>query len=551
MSDDRENVGASGSDEPQDQQQEPTGEPEQGGGPIFTGPPPPPERRIGKATLILVLVLLAAIGTGVALVLAGGSQDEALDALLPADVAVYGSVSLRPSGSQGDKLKRLLERFPASKRAEIQRAILDDFNDSLKDGGLPLDWQRDFAPWVDDRIAITFSPNGTSDAPNVVLVMTVREVDKARSTLTRLKDKAADEGDAFDFAMSGNVAYVAPRQSYITSLQNRAKTASLATSATFQRARERVGGEGLAFVWVDGTRLGQAIRSSGAVPGATAGLFGQALTGFSASVQAQDNGLSLVARGKVPPGFTPGSGAPRLLESTTSGQIGSFTLFDLGGLAEYGLNVASNSAQAQGIDQSLEAFQQFLGIDLKKDLVPWLHGEFSVVFGGLGREGPNVGAVIQPTDAAAARRTLDALRTRLPALASQFGAPVTARSVRGGFALRVGDQNVFILQGTGRVVIATPEAYARSLLGSAKDKLGDDAIYRRAVSGTSQKVSGQMYLRLDRIASLIKPFLSGSDLEEYETNVEPILSVIKAIGIRSTIDGDEQETRALLVFADS
>jgi hypothetical protein len=61
-----------------------------------------------------------------------------------------------------------------------------------------------------------------------------------------------------------------------------------------------------------------------------------------------------------------------------------------------------------------------------------------------------------------------------------------------------------------------------------------------------------MFLRLDRIRTLVEGILKLSNparYPEYETNVQPILKPLQALGIQTTVNGSEQEFRLIITIA--
>ena len=123
--------------------------------------------------------------------------------------------------------------------------------------------------------------------------------------------------------------------------------------------------------------------------------------------------------------------------------------------------------------QALAFFEQFSGINIESDLIPWLHGEFTFVFGGVSA-GPtpvNLGLIIQPTDRQAATRTLGALRSRLDELGTQFGADLQVVPRSGGFDVVLEDTPIAVRQNAQRVVVASSPEYAAELLTTASSRV--------------------------------------------------------------------------------
>jgi hypothetical protein len=198
----------------------------------------------------------------------------------------------------------------------------------------------------------------------------------------------------------------------------------------------------------------------------------------------------------------------------------------------------------------LQEFERALGLNLQKDLLPWLKGELSIVVGSVTTPPiPDIGILIEPTDQAALGRTMKALRAHLGSLASSFGGTVTTQS--NGITVHIKDGPSFVIRtGPQRVVIAT-EAFAGRLLGASGASLSGNTVYK-AVVDSSKPTAFQLYLRLDRIRTLVEGFLKLSDpggYSDYETKYQPLLKPLQALGIQSTINGSEQDFRLVIAIA--
>jgi hypothetical protein len=215
--------------------------------------------------------------------------------------------------------------------------------------------------------------------------------------------------------------------------------------------------------------------------------------------------------------------------------------------------VSTNAQQIpglSGITSGLQEIERALGLNLQKDVLPWLRGEFSVVVGPVTTPPiPDVGILIEPTDQAALGRTMKALRAHLPGLAGSLGARVT--NTANGFTIRVPQGPAVVVRATpNRVIIAT-EAYADRLTRASGADLAGDTVYRSAVDSSKPTVF-QMFLRLDRIRTLVEGILKLSNparYPDYETKYQPVLKPLQALGIQTTINGSEQEFRLIITIA--
>jgi hypothetical protein len=263
-------------------------------------------------------------------------------------------------------------------------------------------------------------------------------------------------------------------------------------------------------------------------------------------------------------GKAPIKGSPlKILPTTPADLLGSVSFFDLGDLVGNALKalsggfgispVSTRGQEVPGLSEvtrALKGFEQALGIDLQKDLLPWLKGEFDIVVGPISNPPiPDIGVVIQPTDQAALGRTMRALRAHLGML---LGTSVKVRSDANGFTVSTPlGVDVVVRATSSRVVIATGQTYAGKLLNAQSGGLGSDAVYQATVDPSKPTVF-QLFVRLDRVRTLVEGFLKLSnpnDYADYEKNVQPYVKPLQALGIQSTVGASEQEFRLVLTIA--
>jgi len=562
-----------------DDQGSPSDPPQDGGAPHDGGTPPsyetipaayeqpgPPVRVSHvRVTALVVAVLLVITGVGTALVLRASNSEQSVDKFIPDAVAAYVKVSLHPSVQQQQALQDLLSRFPSSVRGNVGSRIDDILESGLKDIGLS--YKADVKPWVGGQIALAvLAPGGaTSDAPssipNVIGVIPVKDVSAAQTALTKIKAK---NPKAPAYEVAGSVVYLGRTQGEIDAFRN-AVTAghTLADNASYKREHDRAGGDGLLFAYADLSKLGALAPSlRGDILG------GSALTGgtglVTASLRAEAEGLVLDAHSSTPTSKNSQKGGTfKLLPQVPDDILGSISFFDLGDLVgnflkavSGGLSVTPTSFDGQqipGLSQVSSALQEFeraLGLNLQKDLLPWLKGEFSIVVGSVTTPPiPDIGILIEPTDQAALGRTLKALREHLGGLAHSFGGTVTTQS--NGLTVHIKQgPSIVIRTGPRRLVIAT-ESFANRLLNASGASLSGNTVYK-AVVDPSKPTAFQLFLRLDRIRTLVEGFLklaNPSGYSEYETKYQPLLKPLQALGIQATISGSEQDFRLVIAIA--
>ena len=531
---------------------------------IYEPPPTPPRGSHAKVTALIVAVLLVITGVGTALVLRASNSESQVDTLIPDTVAAYVKISLKPSVDQQQKFRDLLSRFPSQVRVQAGTKLDDALDQGLKDFGLS--YRKDIKPWVGSQIALAvLAPGGaTSDrpstSPTVIGVVPVKDAAAAQKTLDKIK---ASVPQAPAFEVLGGVVYLGKTTADIDTFRHTVTAGhTLADNASYKREHDRAGGDGLFFAYADLSKIagfGPALR--GDILGGTP------LTGtgiVSASLRAEQQGLVLDGHSSGKSAVK--GGTFKILPTTPDTLLGSVSFYDLGDLVAnalkalsrtFGISPVSTSGQQvpkipglSEVTQALKEVEQATGINLQKDLLPWLKGEFTVVVGPVSKPPiPDIGVVIEPTDQAALGRTLKALRTHLGGLLGKNG---RVSSDANGFTVATPLGVQIVVRGTAsRVVIATGTTYADKLLTPQSVSLADDAVYRATVDPTKPTVF-QLFLRLDRIRTLVEGFLklsSPSSYDDYARNVQPFVTPLQALGIQSTIGSNEQDFRLVLTIA--
>lgn len=529
--------------------------------------PPPPRASHAKVTALVVAVLVALTAGGTVLVLRASNSLPSTETLVPGDVAAYVKISLHPSGQQQQAIQDLLSRFPSTYRNDVGTKLDDALDQALK--GLGISYRKDVKPWVGDQIALAVrGPGGsTSDnpsaIPNIVGIIPTKDASAAQKTLDKLKAK---KPNAPAFEVRGGVVYIGKTTTEIDDLRNAATVGhTLADNATYKREHDRAGGDGLLFTYADLSRLGGAAR---ALPGDILGSAG--LTGgggiVAASLRAESEGLVLSGHSSVSSAKAPKSGTLKILPTTPDDLLGSVSFYDLGGLVANALKAfgslghlgttpaSTRAQQVPGLSeatQALKEIQQGLGIDLQKDLLPWLRGELSVVVGPVTTPPiPDIGIVIDPTDQAALGRTIAALKAHLGAIAGSFGGKVKPEA--DGLTVQIsGGPTIVVRASAHRVVIASSARYASRLLSPSGPTLGDDTVYKAAVDASKPTVF-QMFVRIDRVRTLIEALFRLSDpkgFADYEKNVQPAVKPLQALGMQVTVNGADQDFRMIVTIA--
>lgn len=522
---------------------------------IYPGsqPPPPPEPAtsaiipsqlgrgrlsLGKVVAIGVVVALAAAATTLG-VMRALQREASIERLVPSDTSIFFKLSIKPSRDELKAIDSILDRLPESTRNRLLPQIEDALDDIFTEVGLS--YRTDVKPWVGAQAAFAADIEGALDsAPPVVGLLTVKDEDAAKAALAKL----SKSGD-FAFEVADGVAYVSNSRGNIDDLRSRAAAHPLSADAGYKRAIDRVGEDGLFHLWVDASGMDQALFGTLPLAGATNPGGQTAL-----ALRAEEDGIVLVGHSSGGTGVELRTGLLPLLQSTSSGLVGSFSYVDLPTPVLQvmeslgGLFPPADSSEAP--PDPLGEFGQRLGLDVEDDLFAWMHGEFSVVFGGLNDQGPQVGALIEVTDETAADRTLAALLRNLPSVLAEEYETALVKPHPRGLDVVAKEFAIALRRAPGRIVVGTPPDYAASLLEPAGDALGDDEVYRRVVGSDSDATTSQLFLRIDRLATVIESFTPPEARSSYEKDIAPYLRLFRAVGMRVTTSGDETEFRMLI-----
>ena len=262
-----------------------------GGGPLPSEPATGHSRRntliAGGAIAGLVLV-----GGGIwAATSFFGTGPQPAEAL-PASTIGYASIDLDPSGSQKIEAVKMLRKFPAFKdkigldtKDDLRKKLFDEIQKDAHCSGL--DYTDDIEPWLGDRAAVAAVDEG-KDRPTPVLVLQVKDADKADAGLDKIKkcasgDSGATGSDSGGWAVNGDWAIIAETDKVAQQVADDAENSSLADDEDYQNWTDEVGDAGIVNLYA-APKAGQFLADNlGGM-----GMFGD--SGFSASCPMNPDG---------------------------------------------------------------------------------------------------------------------------------------------------------------------------------------------------------------------------------------------------------------------
>lgn len=510
-----------------------------------------------------VLALLAAlVATFALLVVAGcgGSGDEASSSdaapdpatLAPAGAAVYGEVTVRPSGDMKDDVvaaarKVLRVQDPG---AELRRLLDQD------SGPGEVLFSRDIEPWLGERVGGFFlMPAKPSDDADGALVFAVRDRDALEDAIPRLRrdgqrragtyrgveyDKDIEESDTYA-APVGDFYVLGTLRGLRAAIDVSKDGDGIAETARFEDATGDVPADALAFFYVDPRALAETLESAPNVPRAAertlARLADSApVTGhitatadeiaFEATADDQLFGEAVEtdSEAEVSVGQLPGDSWLALATPPLGRTIRQ--ALDGAGLLE----MASAQVRAE------------LGFDLDRDLLRPL-GALGLFARGTNPLDIGGGALLQMTDAAAAERLL----TRIQAIVgAATGSPTRSVELAGarGFEVQIpqSPQPIVVLAKGDRIAAGYAASSARDLLDPAQ-RFDESSGGKAAIATLGDGYTPSVVVLVSPLADLLGALdeLEVADLSKVLPYVRPYRSL--AIGTKH--DGDRATTRVV------
>jgi len=490
------------------------------------------KRALGALAAVVLVVALPACGnssknTGAATKAAG---------FVPKDALAYVDVAVNPSDSQKSDIDGLLAKFPKASKKTFDSAKEDFLGKAVQRVGL--NYQQDVKPWLGDDLAFAVLPN--TPQPNVVGLIKSNDDAKAKAAL----DKAAASPDfqAVYRIINGYVVVVEKAQSALLDTiarQSQNSGNALSADARFTRVVDQLSGDRLVTAWADGHALvqlakAQANRQLGKT---RVNLSGIPDVGSAAvELHAVNSGAAVNALVETP--GTTGGGTATLTNNLPSDTLGALTAFNLGGAFDSFLGIVLQSNPQASTD--LQRAQQSLGLDIRQDVLSWMHGE-AVIAVGPPTTGPtpDFALLVHPTDQAKAQAAVGKVTSILE---QRSGVKLDQKPAPGGGTMyvfpapiRTGIQPAMALL-KDRFILASSTDYLTRL---AKGGGGFDnsKSFKDTLGSAEPGTQFQLVLQVNSIRQYIEGLLTGASKQRYETEVKPWLDPFSAAAMRVRKDG--------------
>ncbi len=491
-------------------------------------------RRTGVLTAAAVAVV-AAVGLGgwgVAQLMSGGSSPATA---VPGNAVGYLSMDLDPSASQKIEALKMLDKFPAihsrlalGSRDDLRRWIFEQATKDSRCKGV--DYGKDIAPWVGERIALAAVPSGTGKAGAYPLVvLQAGDQDAARAAVHKL-DTCGGSGRPTGVAFVGDYLLLTERQVDADAAARAARQGSLDQDPTFQKWMDRVGDPGVvtAYASADAPALVSKLqpRAKGRLGGGPQldklGSLYKDFAGMAGVVRFHDGAVEteLVAKGL--PAGTAGSGVTGPSVATLPATTAAAFSVGLphGWLSDYLDSMNQVLGGGSSLDEMFKTGEAQTGLRLPQDIETLLGDGISV-------------SVDSSMDVAALRRAPDP--TKMPFALRIKGDPAKITPIIDKLKAMAGPDagSVVVEKGAGVVVVGLDRRYVDSLV--AGGGLGSTVAFQDVVPHPD-RASSVFYVNFDAgngWAERLADLASGHD-PKVRANVAPL----EALGISSWQDAD-------------
>jgi Protein of unknown function (DUF3352) len=497
----------------------------------------------------LVIALTTLIGLTGAAYVAGylflGAGETGAGDLVPADAAMYLSVSLQPSPTQHDALAELASRLPGFADISAFDQKVDELAQSLA-AQAGIDYRADVRPWLGDELSVVALPG---DEGSMVLLAAVADSAAAEEAAGRIEDKAGAtfesasyggteirEGDSMAYAFVASTLVAGDAAGVRAVIDVAGGAASLADREGLSDAMATLPADRIGTAYVD---LEAAFVDGSRYPFAVGALM------------AESGGL--VARGRTgavgdPAGASPTADAdatatlPAWMPADTQLAISTFDGAELLLSAE---SLLADVPAAEGITETLDSvrllFTFGLGVDLDDLLVELLRGEGALAVRGLDTDAPTGVLLLRPDDIGAVTARLD----ELVGLLTDAGGSVDRTDLGEQELVTVGLAGIASLTyviADDVVILALEEEGVTAALEAQQtgNALADLATYRGAFELAGERTGNEVYMEPEVLVALLG---MGDGLPG---DVRDILAQLGAVAVTLPDRGDHLEFHAVL-----
>jgi hypothetical protein len=491
------------------------------------------KRALGSVTVVVVLAaVLAACGNS------GGKSDQAKKAaaLVPSTALAYIDVAVNPSDSQKSDIDGILGKFPKASKKNFDGLKDDLLTKAVQNLGL--NYQQDVKPWLGDELAVAVMPN----TPNPSPVGLIKSKDDVRATAALEKAAKSPDFDATYKLINGYAVVVQKKDAGLLDTVARQagdKSGSLGSQDKFTKVVDKLSSDRLVTAWADGHSL---LALAKAQLKSQAGKARVDLSGLpdigaaAADLHAVDSGA--VISGLVETPGSTGGGEMTITNNLPSDTLGAVSLWNLGGAFDSVLGAVLKSNPLASTD--LQKAQQTIGLDIRQDILSWMHGE-AVIAAGPPTTGPtpDFALLVHATDPAKAQAAIGKIASLLE---QRGGIKLDQKPASGGGTmyifpapLRTGIQPAMALVNDKFILASSTDYLTR--LSKANGGFDGSKSFKDTLGSAEPGTQFQLVLQIGSIRQYIEGLLSGASKQRYDTDVKPWLDPFSAAAIRVRKDG--------------
>jgi len=492
-------------------------------------------RWVGAAVAAAVVLVLTVGGVAFANFLGGGGPQP--EDVLPANAIAFAKLDLNPSAGQKVAAYRLSSRFPEVKsRVTAEDTSVKESTFGLiftGETGMGLDYEKDVAPWLGDRVGVGVFPDLDADKkPEVGLAIAVTDPDAARVALDKVvaNETGHDHSKGHvsakvGYAFTDDFVIVSDTTAHAAALVRAGKATPLAGS-NYAEDVKKLGADQIGVAWVDVAATYKAFPKDLVPKGLTAAISraggsrtsGRVVTGL----HADPSFVELVSIG-IDVG-----GADALVGSVAGGETGLIASFPSGVFAAVTVNGLGRwlgglytSLTAKEDPLGIKPMLSGIGIRSARDVETLLGDEAGIMAGG----DPASPQYVLRTRGSDREAALNLARRALAGIPAEG---VQARKVSGPPGVVIGVRPA----GSG------PDLTS-AVVGHSGSRLGDTEAFRQVIS-QDEKADLVAYVNLGKVLPLLtRDAKPGVDLAS--------LKPLSALGLTAT-GGTEPTVRLRLSF---
>ncbi len=455
--------------------------------------------------LLALAALLAGCGSASKTSSTGGSIPAGAS-VVRAGLVAFVSIDSDTGSSQWRQLDELAQKFPGRDN------LVDQLKQKISAQGV--DYDTDVKPALGPELDIAVVSAGSESSTRAVALTKPDDPGKFKALVAKLNAKDSSSDRAVYREVNGWYALSDSQASIGRALEG---NAPLAEDADFKEAMDKLPGDALAKVYLDGQRLNAIVPQSSASGTEALGL--DKLKYIAASASAEDDGVRIRGASNGGPGG--GDFASALIAGVPGD---AFALLDFTGQGTTDqLGKLKSNPQAAA---AIAKFEQEYGVTL--DQVLTLLGGEVAFYARPGAGIPELTLALDPKNHSAALATLDKLAAKLAEESggqvepgTQGGHPVKTVNL-GQFAIHYGSVDGKVLITSGVSGIAD---YGEG------DHLPDSDDFKQAqdAAGMPDSSGGVIYIDLKDALPLLEGFagLAGQSLPSSTTeNLRPLRSFL-------------------------